>query len=382
MPVATLTELSEALDKIGTMFRSALDDLGRVRVQLLEVQRENVMLRADLAAVPPIVVAPPYHEVSTFEGFGRGVSGGGGKPVYRVTTLSDGGPGSLREALAKGDRTIEFTVAGTILLMRELRLLAPNVTIDGMNAPAPGITLKGACLSIRTQNVIVQGIRHRGAPAGIDGIAVYGAHGVVLDHVSVSGFGDGGIDITEGSRDVTMQWCILGPGSAAGHNFQSLIKYDARRVTVHHNLFYNGDDRHPFVGFSDDANATNEGDVVADVRNNLVWGWRWYGTPVRQHGTANVIANYYHSTRSTGRGPEHVIYQAEGGVAYTQGNVSAQHGTTINDGNGAAAYPAEHVQTTDALGAARLVVAGAGARGPNFGLDAVDAGYLKGIALP
>jgi len=58
-----------------------------------------------------------------------------------VTTLADSGPGSLRDAIetvnAAGDpaSTINFAVAGTIVLGSDLPPITAKVTIDGMSAP-------------------------------------------------------------------------------------------------------------------------------------------------------------------------------------------------------------------------------------------------------
>lgn len=78
--------------------------------------------------------------------------------TYTVTNLNDGGPGSLRTAIANansnagGDR-IEFTVSGTITLVSGFTGItdAQGVTIDGTTAPdsltGPDIILDGSGLS-------------------------------------------------------------------------------------------------------------------------------------------------------------------------------------------------------------------------------------------
>jgi hypothetical protein len=314
-----------------------------------------------------------------YEGFGRNTTGGAGQPVYRVTNLNDSGSGSLRDALSQGNRCVVFDVGGKISLSSNLLVKGANVTIDGLTAPSPGITLSNSTLVMQgssgARNVVLRGIRVRGTPVGADAIRVYGTSNVVIDRVSASGAGDGALDVTENSRDVTIQWSILGNGGTS-HNV-SLIKYETARVTVHHNLYINSENRSPHCGRSDTATSL-PAEVVCDVRNNLVWNY-YKGTEVRTYGTANVVNNYYY-TNNTASSAARTIYKAEGGVAYVSGNHS-RNGWSVNSSDRSTPFAAVVPTTTDAITAAREVVAKAGARGPRFGLDAADQSYLGQISL-
>jgi len=66
----------------------------------------------------------------TAEGGGRHASGGRGGRVIKVTSLSDDGPGTLRQALReKGPRTVIFEVAGTIELKSPMIIREGNLTL-------------------------------------------------------------------------------------------------------------------------------------------------------------------------------------------------------------------------------------------------------------
>jgi len=337
-----------------------------------------VAVPAPAPAPAPSACANP---AGGYEGFGRNTTGGAGKPVYRVTNLNNSGAGSLRDALSQGNRCVVFDVGGTISLSGNLLATGANVTIDGFTAPSPGITLRDNTLVMQgasgAGNVVLRGIRVRGTPAGMDAIRVYKASNIVIDRVSVSGFGDGAIDVTENSRDVTIQWSILGNGDPL-HNFPSLIKYDSSRITVHHNLYINSENRSPHCGRSDIATSLAP-EIVCDVRNNLVWNYSGKGTEVRTYATANVVNNYYY-TNATGSSAAKTIYRGEGGVAYVSGNHS-QNGWNVNVSNSSTPYAAVVPTTTDAITAAHQVKAQAGARGPKFGLDATDQGFIGQISI-
>src|SRR5512133_789216 len=77
------------------------------------------------------------------EGFGALARGGEGGQVIAVTSLADGGEGTLRKALGEsGPRIIRFNVEGAIQLKSRLRCTDGRVTIDGATAPGGGITLQ------------------------------------------------------------------------------------------------------------------------------------------------------------------------------------------------------------------------------------------------
>jgi hypothetical protein len=139
------------------------------------------------------------------QGFGTDTVAGSGRnttpaktTIYRVTSLSDSGAGSLREcAEASAPRTCIFETSGYIDLKTRLDIKSPYLTIAGQTAPGAGIQLRGAGLKLSASDVLIQhiGIRIGDDPSGPspdqrDGLVIWrdGADvsNVVLDHVSVT----------------------------------------------------------------------------------------------------------------------------------------------------------------------------------------------------
>ncbi|CAL1413802.1 unnamed protein product [Linum trigynum] len=161
------------------------------------------------------------------QGFGYRTTGGKGGPVYVVTDGSDTDlvnpkPGTLRHAvIQKGPLWITFGRSMIIKLTQEL-MVSSDKTIDARGANVrvaygPGITLQ------YVNNVIIHGLHVHDIVPGAgglirdsvdhfgfrtrsdgDGISLYGATNVWIDHVSMSNCGDGIIDAIMGSTAVTI----------------------------------------------------------------------------------------------------------------------------------------------------------------------------------
>lgn len=241
------------------------------------------------------------------EGFGSSASGGRGGAVYEVTTLADDGPGSLRDALREGDRNVVFRVSGTIELKSTLRLQKSNVTIAGQTAPGDGICLRGKELMIvNADNVIVRFLRLRPGDElkqEHDALSVRGSQHVVIDHCSMSWSTDSLNDVTHGSGNVTVQWCLLAEPLNNSVHVKGAHGYgtgwDGRIVddpaapggkrggggTYHHNLIAHCASRAPRIGYY------KEGRGLIDCRNNVVYNsGPSYGA---EGDDLNYVGNYY-----------------------------------------------------------------------------------------
>jgi len=253
----------------------------------------------------------------TYEGYGCATLGGAGGDIYHVTTLADGGPGSLRNGIVNrtGPRTIVFDVGGTITITNQLIVRIPYLTIDGGTAPSPGITLTKIYDTNQfdiggTHDIIVRylrfvGLYQRGAPAGpnntdfmqIDGDSGpdHWAHNIVVDHVSVLNATDSGMDIWGQVSDVTVSWCLI----ANSFHPCTVSHYPApfqqrRRISMHHNVWARNDERNPQLR-ADVADFDYVNNVIYD------WGhWTGYGYGIRikndpgePHVSGNFVNNYF-----------------------------------------------------------------------------------------
>jgi hypothetical protein len=342
--------------------------LRRLNCLLITHRPVSVLIGGLLASF--VLIAPL--SAQTYQGFGADTPGGTGQPVYHVTNLNDSGPGSLRDAVFQGNRHVVFDVAGEIVLASKIPVRGSFVTIDGLSAPAPGITLRNAGLNISglkgAHDVIVRGIRVRDSAE--DGIQVVdGAYNIVIDHVSIDGSADGNIDIGTGSHDVTVSWSIL-----YGSDSNMLIKFNPSRVTLHHNLFAHSIQRNPQVRIDNNGGVAN--DTTLDMRNNLVWDWAGGSGTLVWHGPwANVVENYY--AANGGDAPDALIV-SDGARAFLTNNFSLD-GLNVNiGGTELAPFAAAAVDTADACVAAHAILAGAGVT-PR---DALEQQHLAEILLP
>jgi pectate lyase len=336
------------------------------------------------------------------EGFGAGAVGGRGGKVYQVTNLDDSGPGSLRACAEAGrPRICVFRTGGAIRLRSQLDIEDPYLTVAGQTAPGGGITLRlsprypKATLKIETHDVIIRGIRVRpGASTRSTsqrrGITIEGgAHDVIIDHVSVSWATDTNINVTDGARDITVQWSIISEAlshsthsegehskgiSISGKRFTS--SEQTGNVSLHHNILAHNLDRNP----------RNASWGLVDLVNNVIYNWGSSASQVADTQTKaslNVVGNFYEG------GPDSTfIYgvnadteEGRGVRIYVTGNIgpgraddSQPQDNVVDPADRQWIVPrrlmAPSITTTSAHDASDHVLAHAGARVPS--LDPVD----------
>jgi hypothetical protein len=213
---------------------------------------------------------PPGKEVPIFpgaQGFGINTPAGRGGKIIKVTTLADGGRGSLREALERQvPRIVVFEVGGTISLKEELTVSSPYLTVAGQTAPSPGITLKGAGLIIATQDVLIQHLKIRCGddpngpdPESRDALKIVSpSEDVVVDHVSASWATDENMSVwakLDGStvENVTIMNSIISEGlnnsihPEGAHSKGLLVGNNIRNLALIGNLFAHNKTRNPLV---------------------------------------------------------------------------------------------------------------------------------------
>jgi hypothetical protein len=210
---------------------------------------------AGLCALSIIWQAAVAVQVPAFpgaEGFGALVTGGRACKVYEVTTLDDYGPkdkpiaGSFRQAISEPNRTIVFRVGG-VINMKANMAASDNITIAGQTAPGEGIVLYGRSLSLSgLNNVTVRYIRCREGINGDRGkcsINMVDSSNIILDHISINWGRWDALGITKGSRDITVQNCIIGE-AVDPQRFGAIVD-SVENVTLSKNLWLHNSSRNP-----------------------------------------------------------------------------------------------------------------------------------------
>jgi hypothetical protein len=212
------------------------------------------------------------------EGFGANASGGRGGAVYHVTTLDDSGPGSFREAVSQSDRTVVFDMGGVITLKSNVSA-ANNLTIAGQTAPGEGVCLFGGSLSLSERsNIIVRYLRLRGGMVSDRGKKPLGmskAERVIIDHCSVEWGRWDNLGITVGSKNITVQHCIMAE-AIHPQSFGALID-SVENISLSHNLWMSNESRNP------KAKGTVE------YINNVVYNWGGTGLCGGHSGAVHLL---------------------------------------------------------------------------------------------
>lgn len=254
------------------------------------------------------------------EGFGSDTPGGRGGRVIEVTNLDASGTGSLRAALeASGSRIVVFRTGGTILLTSDITIRNPYITIAGQTAPGDGILIRGGAIRLATHDIVIRGLRIRvgdssngTTPTNRDAISIENSssppYNIVIDHCSVSWALDENFVTWYEAHDITFQWNITSePLTQVESGYGLLVGDYSTNVSVHHNLFASNPDRNPRIKPS----------TSAEVINNVIYNWSWYGT--RTQGNSNIIGNYFKAGPGTA-GPPITVMDA-GQKVYVKDNI-------------------------------------------------------------
>lgn len=223
------------------------------------------------------------------EGFGRFATGGRGGSVVFVTNTNDSGPGSFREAVSVGNRTVIFRVGGVIDYKAPRYAPQPNITIAGQTAPGDGVTIYGNGLSFSgSHNNIVRFIRVRQGikgDSGTDAIGIANGRNMIFDHIAVSWGRDETFSISPSSgqtiSNITIQSSIISQG-LQGHSAGGLIQ-TMGGVSILRNLYIDNDTRNPKVKF------------VNEFVNNVVCNWETIGYNMGGDSAGDSYVNMFNN---------------------------------------------------------------------------------------
>lgn len=267
------------------------------------------------------------------QGFGASSKGGRGGVVYEVTSLNNSGSGTLRACIqASGPRTCIFRVGGTINSSSKLSINNPFITIAGQTAPGGGIAIKGAGISVRTNDVIIRGLRIRPGDGSSDEntwdameVLGSGARRVIIDHNSISWAIDENVSTWYTLQDVTFSWNIVSEAlhdslhDKGPHSMGFLVGGEeglTSRISIHHNLLAHNNQRNFRVQFNPQI----------EIVNNIIYNWGEIGMQLSADSngpTANFISNYYKVGSNSSTSNDMVkLSSGPPNSIYVQGNIS------------------------------------------------------------
>lgn len=291
------------------------------------------ILATAYVALTSIAFAQTNLAFSGAEGFGRLASGGTCTESVHVTTLDDSGAGSFRDAVSKPRRTVVFDVGGVIRLKSNVAV-SSDITLQGETAPGDGITLYGRSVSFSTQhNVIVRYLRFREGIAGDKGkcsVNLSGGSDMIFDHCSIEWGRWDCLGLTQGSHDITFQYCIIGEG-VDPQRFGSLSD-SVTNITYSHNLWINNQSRNPKA----------KGRI--QYINNVVYNWGVCGL-VGGHSEADhfldAVGNYFIAGPNSGshavgefKATDHVYQKDNVADTDKDGKINGRELTAADFGSG------------------------------------------------
>lgn len=236
------------------------------------------------------------------EGGGAHSFGGHGGRVLVVTSLEDGGPGTLRWAVEQGGaRIVVFNVAGIIHLKSPIICRAPYISIEGQSAPGDGICVAGESFWVNTHDVVIRYMRFRRGETNVgrrdDALGGNPVGNIIVDHTSTSwgldeNFsmyrhmfdpGDGSKEEKLGTVNITIQNCISAESlDTWNHAFGTTM--GGENCMLVRNLWADNTGRNPSVGWNG----------VFNFINNVVFNWHHRSMDGGDYTSLfNIVNNYF-----------------------------------------------------------------------------------------
>lgn len=228
------------------------------------------------------------------EGYGKYTSGGRGGEVYIVTNLNDSGPGSLRDAVSKSNRTVVFEVSGNILLDTPLRITGDHITIAGQTAPGDGITVTNHSTYVEGNNIIIRYMRFRmgdRTESTADALSARNRSDLIIDHSSLS-WGIDEVASLYDMKNVTVQNSIIAEAlhmtdhDKGRHGFGGI--WGAHTSYINNIIAHNSSRNPRFKG-----TVREDHEKGLDFRNNVIYNWSFYAGYGGNEADVNVVNNYY-----------------------------------------------------------------------------------------
>jgi pectate lyase len=282
-----------------------------------------VAFGADATTIP----AHALNVLPSSAGDGITTKAGRGGKVFKVTTLSETGSGSITECTnASGPRVCVFEVSGTIRLKGDLVLRNPNITIAGQTAPSPGIMFRGGALLVKTSDVLVQHVRFRpgddaeGTPAeNRDALKIEASESnpiknIVIDHCSFAWAIDETASAWVGWDNITLSNNIFAEAlndsmhPKGPHGYGVLLGPVNGHATLVNNLFANLVERNPL---SRASNFTFVNNVVYNRRNMDVDLQSEHGIVTKN----TVVGNVFIRGADYSRSLKPVLVRTDGSLA-------------------------------------------------------------------
>lgn len=241
------------------------------------------------------------HPVGSQDGFcminGITTGGEGGEIIY----VSDFN--SLKYYATSTEKYIIF-VMGVIDFNGQKLNVTSNKSIIGLNSSSK--IIGNINISTGIFNVIIRNLTITN-PYG-DGVTIWGAHHVWVDHCTFYDCADGCCDITRGADYITISWCKFFYVNQVDHRFVMILgnsNESQYHVTIHHCWFADKcDQRMPSGSYS-----------IAHVYNNYFsCNGNYYCTNARIEAQWRVEYNYYENVNNP-------CYYQDGGIMHILGNV-------------------------------------------------------------